>query len=383
MGNVVLTPGVHTFALTYPHSDLTPGSGEKEYTYLTAIALAAEQSGERTHNRRPGAGDAAVRTSARLARARLGRLSAPSCEDPPMLQRVLALPETADLDVDGANRLEVHAAVLRRKPMLAAVFRECHELMLEADRRTFGDTPGLRVELGAGVAPISGTFPEVLATDVVPGPGLDRVLDAQDMDLPDGSVRALYGQNCFHHLPDPLRFLTEAERVVAPGGGVVLIEPYYGPVASVVFKRLFASEEFDKAMPGWTSQASGPMQGANQALSYIVFVRDRALFERELPSLELTETFPLTNYVRYLLSGGLNFRQLVPSFTEPALRALESALRPARRRSRAAPHGRAAPARVTGSGEPAGRRWDGHQARRPGPPTASSGPQHPPTSPRR
>ena len=118
--------------------------------------------------------------------------------------------------------------------------------------------------------------------------------------------------------------------MVAPGGGVVLIEPYYGPVASVVFKRLFASEEFDKAMPGWTSQASGPMQGANQALSYIVFVRDRPRFERELPNLELTETFPLTNYVRYLLSGGLNFRQLVPGFTEPALRALESALRPAR-----------------------------------------------------
>jgi SAM-dependent methyltransferase len=248
-----------------------------------------------------------------------------------VLQRLLALPETANLDVDGADRLAVHAAVLARKPMLAAVFRECHELMLRVDRRTFGDTPGLRVELGAGVAPISGTFPDVLATDVVPGPGLDRVLDAQDMDLPDGSVRALYGQNCFHHLPDPLAFLTEAERVVAPGGGVLLIEPYYGPVASLMFERLFASEDFDKAMPGWSSDASGPMQGANQALSYIVFVRDRQRFERELPNLELVEMFPLGNYPRYLLSGGLNFRQLVPSFTEPALRALELALRPARR----------------------------------------------------
>ena len=94
-----------------------------------------------------------------------------------MLQRLLAMPETAGLDVDGSNRLEVHAAVLARKPMLAAVFRECHELMLRLDRRTFGDTPGLRVELGAGVAPVSQTFPEVLATDVVAGPGLDRVLD--------------------------------------------------------------------------------------------------------------------------------------------------------------------------------------------------------------
>jgi SAM-dependent methyltransferase len=255
-----------------------------------------------------------------------------SCENAPhMLQRLLALPETADLDVDGPNRLEVHAAVLRRKPMLAAVFRECHELMLRLDRRTFGDTPGLRVELGAGVAPVAGTFSEVLATDVVRGPGLDAVLDAQCLDLPDGSVRALYGQNCFHHFPDPLRFLVEAERVVAPGGGVLLIEPYYGLLASVVFRRLFASEDFDKTMPGWTNDATGPMHGANQALSYIVFNRDRARFERELPNLELVETFPLGNYLRYLLSGGLNFRQLVPTFTEPVLHALELALRPARR----------------------------------------------------
>ena len=248
-----------------------------------------------------------------------------------MIRRLLALPEIADVDVDGVDRLEVHAAVLERKPMLAAVFRECHELMLGLDRRTFGDTPGLRVELGAGVAPIAMTFPEVLATDVVPSPGLDAVIDAQRMDLADGSVRALYGQNCFHHFPDPSRFLAEAVRVLAPGGGVVLIEPYYGPLASVMYKRLFVSEDFDKEMPGWQTDATGPMHGANQALSYIVFKRDRARFEREFPSLELVETFPLSNYVRYLLSGGLNFRQLAPTFTEPALRAIELVLRPARR----------------------------------------------------
>jgi SAM-dependent methyltransferase len=248
-----------------------------------------------------------------------------------MLQRLLALPETEGLDVDGLNRLEVHAAVLRRKPMLTAVFRECHELMLHLDRRTFGDTTGLRIELGAGVAPIAETFPDVLATDIVPGPGLDAVLDAQALDLSDGSVRALYGQNCFHHFPDPLRFLSEVERVVAPGGGVLLIEPYYGPVASFAFKRMFASEDFDKKIPGWTTNATGPMHGANQALSYIVFHRDRARFEQELPNLELVEMFPLSNYLRYLLSGGLNFRQLVPSFTEPVLRVLESILTPAQR----------------------------------------------------
>jgi SAM-dependent methyltransferase len=246
------------------------------------------------------------------------------------LRRLLALPELDGIDADSPRRLEVHAAVLQRKPMLAGVFRECHHVMRRLDRSTFGDTPGLRVEVGAGVAPIAATFPDVLATDVVPGAGLDRVIDAQDMDLPDASVRVLYGQNCFHHFPDPHRFLAEAERVVAPGGGVVLIEPYYGPLASVVFRRLFASEGFDKQMRGWQTSATGPMVGANQALSYVVFKRDRARFEREMPGLELVSSFPLGNYVRYLLSGGLNFRQLAPTASVPALELLEMALRPLR-----------------------------------------------------
>jgi SAM-dependent methyltransferase len=247
------------------------------------------------------------------------------------LRRLLALPEADALDVDGVDRLRVHAAILARKPMLAAVFAEYHELLMALDRETFGDTPGLRVELGAGVAPIARTFPGVLASDVVAGPGIDRVLDAQQMDLADGSVRALYGQNCFHHFPDPPRFFSEAQRVVAPGGGVLLIEPYYGPLASAVFRALFTSEDFDKAMPGWGSDARGPMRGANQALSYIVFERDRERFEREFRALELVRTLPLGNYLRYLLSGGLNFRQLVPGFAVPALKALEATLRPARR----------------------------------------------------
>ena len=249
----------------------------------------------------------------------------------PALRRLLALPELDGIDADGPRRLEIHAAVLRRKPMLTGVFRECHQVMRRIDRTTFGETPGLRVELGAGVAPIAGTFPDVLATDVVPGAGLDRVLDAQAMDLPDASVRVLYGQNCFHHFPDPGKFLAEAARVVAPGGGVVLIEPYYGPLASIVFTRLFASESFDKHMRGWRSSAAGPMVGANQALSYVVFIRDRVRFEREVPGFELVASFPLGNYVRYLLSGGLNFRQLAPNAAVPALEAVEMVLRPFRR----------------------------------------------------
>jgi len=56
------------------------------------------------------------------------------------------------------------------------------------------------------------------------------------------------------------------------------------------------------------------MEGANQALSYIVFKRDVHLFLKKYPQLELVEQKVFSNYLRYLLSGGLNFRQILPSY---------------------------------------------------------------------
>jgi hypothetical protein len=109
-----------------------------------------------------------------------------------------------------------------------------------------------------------------------------------------------------------------------------LIEPYHGPVASLLFKHLFSNEGFDKAAPA-IGEHGGPMSDANQALSYIVFNRERAEFEARFPQLELVANEPIDNYVRYLVSGGVNFRQLLPDAAIPALRLVEKGLRPLRK----------------------------------------------------
>jgi hypothetical protein len=44
VADIVLEPGVHTFTLTYPHPDLTPGSGDNQLTSLNAILLEPQQS---------------------------------------------------------------------------------------------------------------------------------------------------------------------------------------------------------------------------------------------------------------------------------------------------------------------------------------------------
>ena len=225
-------------------------------------------------------------------------------------------PALDNIDVDGADRLEVHRAILANKRMMREVFTEFHHLFHRLGERFFGHQ-AVRIEVGAGVAPIRDSYPDVLASDIVPGRHLDRVLNAEDMDFDDASVGVVYGQNCFHHFPHPDRFFSELERVLVPGGGAILLEPYYGPAASLLFAKLFKTEAFDKQAPSWDSSASGPMSSANQALSYIVFVRDRAEFERKHPQLKIVHRQLCGNHLKYLLSGGLNFRQLMPDWSIP------------------------------------------------------------------
>jgi len=238
-------------------------------------------------------------------------------------------PEVADCPVDGLARFEAHRTVLRRKAMIRDVFNEFHACFTTLDQRFFQGS-GLVVELGAGVYPVSETVPGVLATDVVDAPHLDRVLDAGAMDLADASVRAFYLQNVFHHFPEPSRFFAELQRTLVPGGGAILIEPASGALASLLYPRLFATEGFDKKAASWETPVGGPMSGANQALSHLVFDRDIARFERDFPGLEVVHRDVLRNWPRYLLSGGLNFRPLLPSWLAPVVRAGEWLLSPLR-----------------------------------------------------
>jgi SAM-dependent methyltransferase len=231
-------------------------------------------------------------------------------------------PALTDVDVDGVERFRVHRQIIERKPMIRMVFTEIHQQMLGLER-AYLTGEGHRIEIGAGVYPIRESDPGVLATDLVAGPGIDHSLDAQNMDMADNSVRVVFGQHCFHHLPEPERFLGELRRVLVPGGGAILVEPYWGPAASVMYKRLFANETFDKHAVAWETPPQGAMTGANQALSYIVFERDRKRYDASYPDLPIVHHRVLTNHLRYLLSGGLNFKQLVPDAATSLLKTIE------------------------------------------------------------
>lgn len=238
---------------------------------------------------------------------------------------ILREPSASGMDVDDDSRLRIHKQILAEKPLLKRVFREFHTRFDTLDRELLQGT-GIRIEIGAGVAPIKDCFPDVISTDIVATDGIEMVLDAQNMELDSDSVRVVFGQNVFHHLPQPSQFFDELERVLVPGGGAILLEPYYSPFAEFLFKRMFQTEGYDKEYPHWETPIHGPMNGANQALSYIVFKRDLLSFRERHPALTLLHQELCSNYLSYLLSGGLNFRQLVPDWAVSSLSRIDQGL---------------------------------------------------------
>jgi SAM-dependent methyltransferase len=245
-----------------------------------------------------------------------------------VLRALLAEPALAGLDPDSEAFSIAHRQVLDDKPMLRALFVGFYEECFQMDRRWFGATSGKTLEVGSGTALIKQVRPEVITSDIKALPFVDVVAPADRLPFEPASLRAVYGVNVFHHLPDPRAFFREMLRVLAPGGGVVLIEPFYGPAARVLFQRLHKSEGFDPTVASWSApEPGGPFSGANQALSFVVFTRDRRTFESEFSGLELVADRPHTQ-LSYLASGGLNFRQLVPRRLTGAVRRLERALEP-------------------------------------------------------
>jgi len=239
-----------------------------------------------------------------------------------ILRRLLAHPLTAEQQIDDPVTTELRKRIIASKPFLRAIYDQWYGLLAEH----LPPVPGPVLELGSGAGYCQRFIASLITSDVFLCSGIQTVADAQRIPFSDGSLRAIVFTDVLHHLPDVRRFLGEAERCLHPGGKILMIEPWVSPWSRFVFTR-FHHEPFRPEAETWEFPSSGPLSGANGALPWIVFVRDRSSTERQFPELSIETIRPFMPF-RYLLSGGVSARALMPGFTHALWRKFEELLEP-------------------------------------------------------
>jgi len=234
-----------------------------------------------------------------------------------MLKEWIEHPLTRGLDLDDPRTTDLRRQVIQRKPFLRSIYVDWYSQIAEA----LPESGGSVLEIGSGPGFLGEFVSGLITSDMFCSPGVRVVLDALHLPFAAGTLRGIAMTNVLHHVPDPRRFFSEAVHCVRPGGAIVMIEPWVTPWSRVIYKCLH-HEPFDPEAKNWAFPSTGPLSGANGALPWILFERDRACFEQEFPQWSIELIAPLMPF-QYIVSGGVSLRSLMPGWSAGLWRYLE------------------------------------------------------------
>jgi len=238
------------------------------------------------------------------------------------------IPKTGEVQylqdhLDSPEATLIHKEMIKSKYFLRKIYEEHYHFFKENIRNL---PQGKIIELGSGGGFIKEIIPEVLTSDTINLPELDYVFSANKFPFESESLSAILMLNVFHHIQSPVDFFKEADRCLISKGRIIMIEPSCTFFSKLVFGN-FHHEPMNPKQEDWLLPDGGRMSMANSALPWIVFDRDRARFEREFQKLKI---LLFRNFLpfRYILSGGLSRKQMVPSWMYYLIKLFEEKIFP-------------------------------------------------------
>jgi SAM-dependent methyltransferase len=227
-----------------------------------------------------------------------------------------------NLDIDTPSTSINRAIKIKNNLFLRNLYIEWYKSIVEI----FAKTNGPILELGSGGGFLKEVLPKIITSDILNLPNVMLHLDGRILPFKSNSLAGIVMVDVFHHLPDVRMFLTEAARCIKPGGHIVMNEPWCTKWSWLIYKYLHY-EPFLPKSKIWHFPVGGPLSQANSALPWIVFHRDRNIFERDFPQLRI-KALRLHTPFSYLLSGGLVMDRLVPGLFFKFCRRMECLLTP-------------------------------------------------------
>ena len=235
----------------------------------------------------------------------------------------LKLPNKKEINLDAPSSTLLHKEIIFQKIFLKKIYEDFYAQFSQAVHPY--DHPRVIVELGSGGGFLKDIIPDVISSDVLDIPGIDIRLSGTAIPFKDKSVDAFLLFDVLHHINNATLFFQEADRCLKSGGKIVMIEPTNSMWSRFIYSH-FHHEPFDPKTD-WKFTGTGALSSSNIALPWIIFYRDVQKFKQAFPSFNILKIENHTPF-RYIASGGLSFRELVPAFTYPLVLGLERILSP-------------------------------------------------------
>ena len=226
------------------------------------------------------------------------------------------------IDLDNPETTIDRIKIIENKPFLKKLYTGFYKIF----RKESQELPiGKKIEIGSGAGFLKGFIPDVITSDIMKLPNCDLVVSAEKMPFMGRSLSVIYMLNTFHHIKNPKRALSEFSRCLKSKGKVIMIEPYNSLWGRFIYKN-FSHENFDPNS-GWGVKNKGPVSGANGALPWIIFLRDKKKFGKIFPELKIIKVNPHTP-IAYNISGGFKWPSLLPHQLYALIKIIEKLLSP-------------------------------------------------------
>ena len=167
---------------------------------------------------------------------------------------------------------------------------------------------GIEVGSGAGFSKDFIKNKNFKLTDIGEDDHLDfKNIDAQSTSFESESFDYVIASNMIHHIPFPIKFFKEMNRIIKKGGKLIIFESYCSLIfqlATIIMKH----EGFDFTLDVWDeknpkSDEKNAWHG-NIAVPHLIF-DDKAKFEKNLGKYFKIEYEKLTECFIFLNSGGV------------------------------------------------------------------------------
>ena len=199
-----------------------------------------------------------------------------------------------------------------------------------ADKMLAESIPGLGLEVGSGISNFKGSLHEkIIRMDIQKAKGLDVVADAHFLPFRNELFSKIFLFDVLHHLDCPLVFFSEANRVLANGGRIIMVEPGITPI-SKFFYKMFHQEpvEMDwvpkkNCLPDFNKDP----YDSNQAIPTLLFFKYNKIFDELNISFNIIKKNWISLFA-YPLSGGFKSWSLIPSFFVNPILKFEDLLLP-------------------------------------------------------